>query len=67
MSTPTTAAATRLSVMDVAKRLRVRYQKARDLMLTGKLGETQYDGHRLTATESGVQNYLDQQKAKRKR
>ena len=47
----------RLGVMGVARRLRVRYQKARDLMLTGQLGETLQDERHMTVPESGVVAY----------
>jgi hypothetical protein len=36
-------ASDRLRVMEVARLLKCRYQKARDLMLTGKLGDPEHD------------------------
>lgn len=53
-----------LSVMQVAHRLRRRYQKARDLMLSGQLGPSTYDGHRLTVSASGVAAYEARLRAK---
>ena len=47
----------RLTVTQVALRLRKRYHKARDLMLTGKLGKPEYQGRTLTVPESGVRAY----------
>lgn len=57
-----------LTVTQVAALLRRRYHKARDLMLLGKLGETQYAGHTLTVKRSAVtafQKAEAQQRAKR--
>jgi hypothetical protein len=48
----------RLGVTAVAVRLRKRYHKARDLMLTGQLGEAAYDEkRRLTVPVAGVAAY----------
>jgi hypothetical protein len=41
----------------VAQRLRMRYQKARDLMLRGECGETWTEGNHLMAPETGVAEY----------
>ena len=64
MATNTSADKKWLSVMTVAHRLKVRYQKARDLILTGKLGETndyETEGH-LRVTEAGVAAYETRKK-----
>jgi hypothetical protein len=54
----TPAAAGTLRIMDVAERLKVRYQKARDLMLRGDLGPTSRDASgKLTVTLEGVEAY----------
>jgi hypothetical protein len=55
----------RLGVMEVAHRLKVRYQKARDLMLTGKLGDTSYESGHLQITESGIAIYEAARKKRR--
>lgn len=51
-----------LTVMKVAIRLGKRYHKARDLMLSGKLGEPRYDGRTLLVPEAGVAAYERREK-----
>lgn len=63
---PTNNRSGRITVMEAARRLKVRYQKARDLMLTGKLGETQYEGRRLTCSEAGLQEYVIQKRLRKR-
>jgi hypothetical protein len=49
----------RLRTMDVAMKLKCRYQKARDLMLAGKFGEPEYDAqNKLTVSREGVERFL---------
>jgi hypothetical protein len=49
---------TPLRIMDVARVLKIRYQKARDLMLRGDLGDTAIDERgKLTVSSSGVEAY----------
>lgn len=43
-----------IGVMEVAKILQCRYQKARDLMLSGKLGQSHYEGRTLTVSGTTV-------------
>jgi hypothetical protein len=40
--------------MEVARLLGCRYQKARDLMLSGKLGPTHYEDRKLTCSATAV-------------
>jgi hypothetical protein len=59
------APAQRLDTVAVALRLRVKYLKARDLMLSGKLGECERsDRQHLTVTEAGVLAFLDRKKTR---
>lgn len=53
--------ATKMNVMQVAARLRKRYQAARDLMLTGKLGEAIYEGRSLFVESEAVERYAREQ------
>jgi hypothetical protein len=46
-----------MSVTEVARYLKKRYHKARDLMLQGKLGETRYEGGHLQARSTEVRAY----------
>lgn len=55
----------RLSVMQVAHRLKVVYRRARDLMLSDKLGEASYENGHLTVPESGVAAYEATRKKRR--
>lgn len=55
----------RLSVMQVAHRLKVVYRRARDLMLSDKLGPSSYESGHLTVSESGVAAYEAARKKKR--
>lgn len=50
------------TVTQVAMKLKVRYHRARDLMLSGQLGETKHDGRHLCITEAGLQQYLDKRR-----
>ena len=55
--TPAPVEEKRLTITEVAARLKKRYAKARDLMLMGKLGATQKEGRTLTVPLSGVEAY----------
>lgn len=57
----------RLTVTEVARRLQLRYHRARDLMLSGKLGTTAMQGRHLTVLETNLATYLIKQKAVVKR
>lgn len=48
----------KLSLMDAARKLGLRYRRALDLMLEGKLGESTRDGARWFLTEPGVDAYI---------
>lgn len=47
----------RIGVTEVARRLQLKYHRARDLMLAGKLGATEVSGRHLTVLESKVEAY----------
>jgi len=47
----------RLTITQVAVRLKLKYHKARDWMLRGKFGEVQYEGHTLTVSLAAVEEW----------
>lgn len=67
MSPTASVPAKRLSIMQVAHRLKVVYRRARDLILTGKLGESSYENGHLTVSEAGVEAYDAARKSKKQR
>lgn len=64
MNAATKPQSDRLTVTDVAIRLKKRYHKARDLMLSGKLGKVEYNGRTMTVPLAGVIRY-EQEEGKR--
>lgn len=54
----------RLSVMDIAVRFSVRYQRARDWMLSGRFGPAEYKRRTLTVTLAGVVQWEQRQQGK---
>lgn len=53
-----------LRTMDVARLIKKRYQKARDLMLSGDFGDvTEDDEGRMTVARAGVNAWLEKQGA----
>ncbi len=60
--TQTTTTSDHVSVMDVATRLRKRYQAARDLMLSGKLGEPRYERKKLQVPRASFEAYCKERK-----
>lgn len=46
-----------MDVTEVARYLKKRYHKARDLILQGKLGESKRDGHKLSVKSTEVRAY----------
>ena len=65
MVTPTMPKRKGVSVVQVAQRLQIRYQKARDIMLSGRCGPTWFEGRALFAEEVGVAEYIRTQGARR--
>lgn len=57
-----------LTVTQAAMVLRCRYQKARDLILTGRLGERKFAEDHVTiiVSKEGVRKYLESEKEKKK-
>jgi hypothetical protein len=51
-----------LRIVQVAQMLRVTYLRARDAMLSGKFGESWYDGRTLLVERAAVQKFLDSRK-----
>lgn len=46
-----------MDVTEVARYLKTRYHRARDLILQGKLGESKRDGHKLSVKSTEVRAY----------
>lgn len=65
METKERKAADRLSVTEVALELAVKYQKARDLILRGKMGKAEYNGRNLTVLWKDVAQYKSEMPPRR--
>ena len=55
-----------VGVMEVAQILKKRYHVARDLMLTGKIGESRYENRKLVVTRKALTAYIAAQAKEKK-
>lgn len=56
-----------LSITQAAARLKLRYHKARDLVLQGRLGAIQYDGAKMLVAAEAVEAYDRQRQARKEK
>jgi hypothetical protein len=64
MTAPAETPSEDVGVMEVAIALKVRYAKARDLMLQGKIGTPHYRERKLHVSRKALETYLKQQEKK---